>query len=495
VQGLLAIAALTIAVSTGDAHGEGLADLYRIDVSACADPHNDGAFGTGFLAHGLPGDRGAVVLVTALHVVYQCSDIRITHLDCHATTHAGVFKRQATVSPGQKILIWKEWDLAAIFFDFASIGGAASAALEVDFTKSSLKELLNNDTGNGSMVFRVDGTSKDFLCENANLSSLSVMNSTVELDYIARRTKGDPRALSGSLSLDAYFLNYSGPPTHGFSGAAVVRGNKVIGIHEGGYERVSKSWAILLVGSDLPAPLIASVTNWPPGFLPSLLEQSALLTDNDYEDARIHRSRVREAQNFFSLVVEGAGQARYHWSDGIEDGALGYLSFTRHPWVTPTEWGAFKFGFVLGGGVRIGKASQLFFSPTGNLLESRRVSLDQMFGRLGLNARFERLRGAVSGDLSLGILGGRWIHDGKVYASDRITDVALGVWSSGSVRLPSKVCFSIGGYGCLQFLVALDLSWQRTPSFEYTYSGFGGDALRAHDSNVVHFGVGGGIEW
>lgn len=247
--------------------------VFRIMAGHCLDRH-EATYGTGFLVKQFRADQTPTVLVTALHVIHGCRDVAIYAERCQAAPPAVSEVIELTLGINDLIETWPELDLAVIVVPSSS-----------PLTRYPTTGIIDASTGTFEVVRSKTSPTKYSIpsmataCAQGFAESTGALPATNQFLFLAKGG-GEERArkLRGSLGDKVWLLTYWGTPAAGASGAPVITdGDRVIGIHEAGYTRSPRSWAILLAGTNLASlpTKRASLTSWPPFQEPFLVQRDS----------------------------------------------------------------------------------------------------------------------------------------------------------------------------------------------------------------------------
>lgn len=226
---------------------------YELEASGGDSPR---AFGTGFLVRDFRRGAGprALLLVTALHVIHQRTQIEVRAIRCAGAPgqstqgRALLWTLAQDSDPPVPVLAWPEYDLAAIPVPAENrslLLGREPGRIRFDVPPPAPRSEV-----------AVVGTTKLSSCSESTDQVLHQTSVEHHLQHLSRRTPGSPTSdqLRGSLRKDAQLLHYFGPATGGASGAPVTtleHPDEVVAIHQAGAANWPVSWALLLTGSAL----------------------------------------------------------------------------------------------------------------------------------------------------------------------------------------------------------------------------------------------------
>jgi hypothetical protein len=470
--------------------------VFKVRTSSCAG--SAPRVGTAFVVQDFSGTSSANVLVTALHVIQGCSDIRIYDPACHERHRNDDRDWRMTVMPTTELHVWPAWDLAVIPLpagDPLKLG-REYVADKIDTSGSELDKLKAIDTsGNEIVHYHLSATLDKQTCMRGFVMHVGVRPSTAQYEELAAslstdRTIVKPSKLQGSLSAESWLLNYHGDVTSGTSGAPITRNGShtVIAFHEGGFNSRSSGWAIVLPGPKLGAPTKYGfgMGAWP-HVEPTYLHQS--MTDElaAQETAFLEQANRVPTQNFLAVL----GTADLHGDN--EFGWNAFVDYSRHPLVTFTPLGYFKLGFAIDLGYGRSQRTRRFLSPANEELERQSQTTSQAFFAAGVDLRLERLGSWFSPSLTLGGLVGRWFAPEEPPNVAKPARNSWGLWGSVKDRLMLGCKASLG---CFHLVVGARATLQRTPVFDYVYTGVGAEVERQDKARMVpHYGLDFGIEW
>lgn len=499
-------------------------NVYALQASQCAKEPRDRS-GTAFAVKRFRPSQTEIVLVTALHIIHDCRDIRVLALACHDGPRGKDpdRDRRMSVPPKDTIETWPEWDLAVIrVADPGTLKLQHSVQEELAFAQSDLQTLLQADNAQSEpMSYRLPGTSEANHCRRGIVNHTSIRRAGAQYAELAaretrrmqnaalaaraawrmenpklasRETGALPRVsvgdLLGSLSKDRWLLNYHGELSGGASGSPVTRadGLKVIAIHEAGFtDRPGSGWGVVIAGSGLEKtePTNATMGSPWPTIAWSYLAQSA--PDSimaALEDANKKARRTLQL-NFVSLMF-GLGA---HTRD-VRAGPAGYeltLGYAFHPWWWHAGVGRWKLGFQIDGSAGSGKLGPRYLSPNGEPLETTDERWFHLAG--GIDLRLERVRNWWSPSFSIGgLFGGRWSYKPELAEGSSETDWNPGAWASLKNRIPFA-CPSSRRVGCFHLVGAMEVTmlYSLTPTFDYQYTGAGGDVVEVNRDKVMGY--------
>jgi hypothetical protein len=475
-------------------------NVYRLSASDCQSAPTVRR-GTAFVVKAFQPGQTPVVLVTALHVIHTCRYIGVYDLACQADDEPRDVRMSVDVH--NTIQIWREWDLAVLPVpDPAKLQLEHPVNEELDFADNDLHQLLALDKAQTEiLIYHLPGTSEAEGCRRGTVNHTSVRKSGLEYSELAlrevRRT-GRPvtaKQLLGPLSPDRWLLNYHGDMSGGASGSPVTRGDgyKVIAVHEAGFTDRESGWGVVIAGSGLdkvePEKFVMGDT-WPEMHWSYLVQSAPDSIAEAVAEVKKNAKRV-PSQHFVSLSLGLGSHTRDPTGSSDYDLMLGYA---LHPSVEHTRLGYLKLGFAVDLNGGLDSSHRDYFSPSGDRLESVPKDLGWFHVAGGVDLRLERLHSWFSPSLSGGALLGRWVYGREPSSDSEPTNWDIGLWVSAKNRLVLH-CAVSRQVGCLHLVGAIDATFRNTPTFDYQYTGIGGDVTRLeHDRWHGYVGVSLGVE-
>jgi hypothetical protein len=478
-------------------------NVYKIFASGCERPPESRS-GTAFVVKKFQPPQTPIVLVTALHVIYSCSNVGVYDLGCNAASEDKVRDFRRLVQFGEVIEIWKEWDLAVIRIpDPDQMRLEHPVTEELDFETSHLDRLKNLDeTQRVFLKYHLPGTSEAQHCMHGGVDHTAVRKASAQYSELARREAARRKIavsvedMLGSLSAERWLLDYHGDISGGASGSPVTEdGQAVIAIHEGGFVDRESGWGVVIAGSGLkttePVRVKLGETPWR-GVNPAYLVESA--PDSITALAEGIKKNVKRLAPHHLVSLGFGFDARNH---AATEGPSGYelsLGYGFHPLTSLTRWGYRKIGFVfeLKGGTT--EARNDYFSPSGEPLETGAKHLRWYDFAGGIDVRLDRLQSWISPSLSAGVLAGGWIYNAQPAWSGGSTNWNIGFWASLKNRW-AVFCPESRRVGCIHLVLGLDASTRYTPAFDYQYTGIYANARNLNDDTMIgYIGLSIGVE-
>jgi hypothetical protein len=480
--------------------------VFQLRTSQCRGG-DESRSGTGFIVRSFPnGPRTANVLVTALHVVHGCEDIEIYDLSCQ-TAHADAPKW--SVPRGTTIDVWTNWDIAVVPLEGDPLAlGVEVVDEQLALSAEDLQRLAEEDRRSAVPSYTFTATSQSNKCIHTLVTHVALRPAPDQFEELAafetrrKKKRVSSEDLQGSLSKDAYLLDYNGEMDRGASGAPVtLDGVHVLAMHDAGFvNRENSGWGIVLGESGLetttPVPVVMNsgshgLTEWPT-VQATYLEQNATDELADQSDRARARAELQPSRNVLSLRVNSPLRAQ-ELALGHVGGALTF-EYARHGRVGEIWGGLFKIGATLNLTYGYLQTERRFESPSGAGLEASTKGMQEVVFAPGIDFRLDRFDSWFSPSLSIGVLVGRWIFPDDAQVPSDPTRWNAGFWGALSNRWAFH-CKS-ADEACVHFLYGVEASTQYTPSFEYRYTGVGGEVHRASDDGLAGYvGLRIGLEW
>lgn len=457
--------ALTLTNSTGLA-----ADVPTFHLTA------GGETGNGFLVKDWRG-TGGYLLVTALHVVHNQTDIKARRVDCTGKASPVVLK----IPPETQVLVWPRHDLAAFVLLDNTFPDQAEAG-DISFGPPPPKTDLVHVHGTSQINVCQDGVGflvgqprSDLFFQNLqNLQAKQEMNAGKIMD--GNRLMQIRKQVQGSMANDLYFLQYLSSSAPGTSGAAVTLPEEpktVVGVHNGGYNGRDISWAISFAGLQkvLSAPeavVILGKTAWPKEYKRALLVQAASNDSISEElDAQAHRTLrmfLVEAGCLGETGLSGALKNQDAWRCG---GAFAF-EFFRFPESTQRS----SLAVRVGAGYRWSQVRQRVLGPDGNLLREQLVLGKGLMLEPELELRFRRNSRLQP---ALGMRKRFWLaHHPDISGGEENSLAASYAFAGRLYFAPLDVRPVSKGTGFLE----LGLAWGQEVSTTARYTGIGAELTR-----------------
>jgi hypothetical protein len=485
---LVLLAALCIVLSSTSAEAQTRnKPVYKIESKSCKASDSKQRDGSGFLVEDFRTVSASEdkLLVTALHVIYECKEIYVLKEGYNPNTSCtgdnkcwGVHKENEVV-----ILAWPEYDMAAIVVPRETANGFFAETRPKRFGfGSTYGDLLSPEAR-----VTIQGPSQ----YASRFEGFGWVHSTPTVKEQASHLKAHFRGASSamqSMSGKASIILYLSDGAPGKSGAPVeIRkgGNEyVVGVHLAGYFGFPMSWAIRT--TDLRNKLKDNPgfkygrdhmddPGWPRGFKPSIFSQASTPPYSESQHNYAERWKKRRLNFALGLMYERPFDDCYFCgSTGI------YVDTYVELAVFPVSSKAHSFGLLFGLAYKLGFDEISLLSPYGTTLESDELFTHTVMANMGIGMKFFRTNSLFRPSFDVNF------RFGSTYFKD-IYDKTRMRWL-WSVPLRVRLTFSPKAKQAIG--VEFTLAIENSPEFKYKYTGVGDRTTQGGSSLCYVFGLG-----
>ena len=322
--------------------------------------------GSGFLAQGLPGVRG-VVLVTALHVVHRCGVLRFYRSRCEVGAAADLERPAFTRTADDSMFVWRELDLVAL--------PVAPHELTSEDHAAQLSAATPQVPARARLI--VEGVTALNACAEGEGMARYTTSVQQLVAHVERRTNYSREDVVGTLADPVRLLVSWSTAQPGVSGGPILdAGSKqLLAMNTGGDPQGRSAWAVLL-GADALAQYTPNQTHV--GVTISDAARPSPFTQVSSDDFARHEHSIAERPMAGAFAGSGALVSDLNGARAATTAMLLVEAYGR-----VLQWGALLLGTSIGVHAALlgtyGRFTQTFETLLGQPAES-----DRRLGYLGV---------------------------------------------------------------------------------------------------------------